>query len=222
MCNVTGILFGAINLSKDEIKGKKVLEVGSYDMSGSLRSYVESLKPSEYIGIDIEEGPCVDVVCKAEDVLEKFGKESFDVVISTELLEHVKDWRKVISNLKNVCKPDGIILLTTRSYGFNYHAFPYDYWRYELADMKEIFSDFEVSRLEKDVKEPGIFVKAKKPVDFKQNDLSDYELYSIVSDKRVKEIKNDDFNSFYFWKITTKARMKKFFFNFGKKFYNKV
>ena len=221
MCNVTGILFGAINLSRDEINGKRVLEVGAYDMSGSLRPYVESLNPSEYFGVDIEKGPNVDVVCRAEDLIEKFGENSFDVVISTELLEHVRDWRKVISNFKRICKPNGILLITTRSYGFNYHAFPYDYWRYEIEDMKNIFSDLEILKLEKDTKEPGIFVKLRKPDDFKENELKDYELYSIVSNKKVKEIDDREFNRFYFWKISSKARMKKFFFDFGKKIYNK-
>ena len=31
------------------------------------------------MGIDLEEGPGVDIVCNAEEVLDKFGPESFDV-----------------------------------------------------------------------------------------------------------------------------------------------
>jgi hypothetical protein len=88
--------------------------------------------------------------------------------------------------------------------------------------MKEIFSDCEILSLEKDSKEPGVFVKVKKPEIFVEKDLSDYELYSIVVNKRVKEIKNKDFDTFYFWKISNKYKLKKLFFNFGKFAYNKV
>lgn len=222
MCNISGILFGVSNLSREEVKGKKILEIGSYDLNGSLRPFIESLEPAEYVGIDILEGSGVDIMCNAEDLLDKFGKERFDIVVSTELLEHVLNWRKVISNIKNVCKSSGVILITTRSFGFNYHAFPYDFWRYELDDMKTIFSDCDIVSLQKDPKEAGIFIKAKKPKNFAENDLSDYLLYSIVSNKRVKEIEEKDFKSFYFWKMSSKERIKRFLFKFGKTIYSKI
>ena len=150
MCNASCILFGALNLKPEDIQGKRVIEAGSCDINGSLRALVKSYHPCEYIGIDIERGPGVDIVCRAEDILDRFGKESFDVVISTELMEHVLDWRKVIHNFKNICKAGGTILITTRSRGHPYHGHPYDFWRYEIEDMKYIFSDCITEKLEKD------------------------------------------------------------------------
>lgn len=222
MCNITGILFGARNLSRKDVEGKRVIEIGSYDLNGSLRSLVKSWQPSEYIGVDIIEGEGVDVVCSAEEIINKFGEEGFDIVISTELLEHTRDWRKVVSNIKKICKKNGIILITTRSFGFGYHAFPYDFWRYEIEDIKNIFSDLETIKLEKDSKEPGVFIKAMKKEDFSENDLSDYELYSIVANKRVKEIDDKYFRSLHFLKMVTKERLKRLFFRFGKFTYSKV
>jgi len=49
------------------------------------------------------------VVLPAEKLVEYFGPESFDVVISTELLEHVQNWRLAINNMKSVLKRDGYI-----------------------------------------------------------------------------------------------------------------
>jgi len=188
MCHTSCIIFGVINLTKEDVIGKRVIEVGSLDINGSLREIINSYKPAEYIGVDIKEGPGVDMLCKAEELVEKFGKGSFDIVISTELLEHVRDWKRVISNFKNICRENGTILITTRSYGFGYHDFPYDFWRYELEDIKKIFSDCIIEKLETDKMYRGVFLKARKPSNFIENILSDHALYSIKVNKRVKEI----------------------------------
>ncbi|MEM4488737.1 MAG: class I SAM-dependent methyltransferase [Desulfurococcaceae archaeon] len=137
MCNVAVIEFFIENVRPEEFKDKRILEVGS-----------------KY----------VDVVLPAEELVEYFGSESFDVVISTETLEHVKDWRKVITNMREVLKPGGYIYITTRSRGFSYHGYPYDFWRYEVGDMRRIFADFEIINLSVDHEAPGVFVKARKPL----------------------------------------------------------
>jgi len=54
MCHVSCIVFGVKNLTKKEINNKKVIEVGSYDVNGSLRPIIELFKPKEYIGVDIK------------------------------------------------------------------------------------------------------------------------------------------------------------------------
>lgn len=210
MCHISCIVFGTLNLKEEDIKGKRVIEIGSYDVNGSFRSIVESLEPSEYVGIDIVEGSCVDEVCSAEDVLERFGSESFDVVISTEVIEHVRDWQKVISNIKKICKENGIILITTRSYGFIYHPTPADYWRFEKEDIENIFPDFEILKLEKDKELPGVFLKARKPEEFNEKELSNYELYNIVVDKRVSKITDNDFKNLHYFKISLKEKLRLF------------
>jgi SAM-dependent methyltransferase len=179
MCNSWCIKYWSERISKEQVEGKKVIEVGSLDVNGSLRSIIEMLNPSEYVGVDITEGRGVDIICDAEDIIEHFGRERFDFVVSTELIEHVKNWQKVVSNIKNICMPEGTIIVTTRSYGFPYHGYPYDFWRYEIADMAKIFADCTIEILEPDESEPGVFMRAKKPKGFLERDLSSYELYSI-------------------------------------------
>jgi len=42
------------------------------------------------------------------------------------------------------------IYVTTRSKGYRYQVFSYDFWLYELADMKVIFQGFEIMCLSRD------------------------------------------------------------------------
>ncbi len=200
MCSVAGLVFAATRLSHQDVAGKRVLEIGSSDINGGARKFIEFWKPAGYIGVDIEEGSGVDVICDAEKLMEIFSEESFDVVFSTELLEHVLDPKMVISNMKRLCKRNGTILLTTRSYGFGFHPFPYDFWRFELSDMQSIFSDCKITDLEKDFSAPGVFVKVVKPSDFVERDLSGFELYNIVVNKRVTDMIFSD--------VTMKHRLK--------------
>jgi SAM-dependent methyltransferase len=124
----------------------------------------------------------------AEKLLEYFGAEHFDVVISTELLEHVQDWRLVVNNIKMVLKRGGYAYITTRSKGMPYHGYPYDFWRYEVEDGKNIFSDFEIIVVEKDAADDGIFLKARKPENYKPVDLSGFPLYSILLGRKTIHI----------------------------------
>lgn len=202
MCHVSGIIFTATSLKFEDINGKKVIELGSQDVNGSTRRLIDSFNPSACVGVDIEKGPNVDVVCNVEEIFTRFKKESFDLVLSTEMLEHVRDWKKVISNIKNLCKPGGTILITTRSYGFRYHPTPTDFWRFEIEDMKQIFSDCEIISLESDYEFPGVFVYVKKPMGFIENDLSNYKLYSMITGKKTNELTEKSYKSWHYFKMS--------------------
>ena len=134
MCTKACLEFVRANLQPDEMIGRAVLEVGSLDVNGSVRSIVTVHQPARYVGVDLQEGPGVDAVCDATELVSRFGENSFDLVLSTEMLEHVRDWRVVVSQIKRVLKPGGVLLVTTRSRGFPYHGFPHDFWRYEPGD----------------------------------------------------------------------------------------
>jgi len=188
VCTNSCVAFARAQICSDDVQGKAVLEVGACDVNGSVRPVVERLGPRLYIGTDLHDGPGVDEVCAAERLVERFGPEAFDLVVCTEMIEHVRDWRAVIRNLKQVLKPAGTLLLTTRSRGFHFHGYPFDYWRYEREDLAAIFSDFDVVALEPDPESPGVFLKAVKPKAYAENELAGYELYSIVTNRRVRTI----------------------------------
>lgn len=190
MCNKSCIDFGKANLKAEGVRGASVIEVGALDVNGSLRPIVQSFGPSGYIGVDIQMGRGVDRICRVEDLVSTFGADSFDLVICTELLEHVTDWSKAIHNLKAIVKPLGTLLVTTRSRGFEYHGYPFDFWRYELSDMEFIFSDFDIKSLKSDPEEPGVYLAAEKPPVFLEKNVKRRKLYSILTGKRSSIIKN--------------------------------
>ena len=196
-----------LQLFNEPIAGKRVLEVGSQDVNGSIRPFVEqALKPREYVGADMAAGKGVDVVVNSSDLIEKFGKESFDVVLSTSALEHIEDWKAAIHNIKGVCRPGGLILVTTCSRYFAYHGYPYDFWRFELDDLKEIFSDCRITAL-LPVFKHLVFVKAVKPQEFTERGLDEYAAYSLVAGQKVRMLEPAHFRSWRFRKLVLRTRI---------------
>lgn len=163
MCNNACLAFAAAALSEAEIRGRRVLEVGAQDVNGSVRRIVASRGPASYVGVDRVPGPGVDRVCGVERLVETFGAGAFDLVISTEMLEHVRDWRTAVRQMKDVLAPGGLLLLTTRAPGFPYHGYPEDFWRFEPDEIRRAFAGFEPIHLEPDPSEPGVFLTARKP-----------------------------------------------------------
>jgi ubiquinone/menaquinone biosynthesis C-methylase UbiE len=85
----------------------KVLEIGSLNINGSVRFLFET---SDYTGVDVVEGPGVDVVGIAH--LLNFKDEMFDVVISCESLEHDMYWKETLATMLRVVRKNGLIVIT--------------------------------------------------------------------------------------------------------------
>lgn len=188
MCHASCLAFGRTHIRAEDVRGRDVVEVGSLDVNGSLRGHVESLGPARYVGADVQPGPGVDVVCDAGDLVSRFGEAAFDLVLSTEMLEHARDWRRVVSNLKRLARRGGVLLVTTRSLGFPYHGYPYDFWRYEPDDLRQAFSDCTIELLERDPEAPGVFLRARVPEAFAERDLSTLALHSMLRGRRARDV----------------------------------
>jgi len=156
-------------------KAKKILEVGSLDINGSVKPFIMQSSPESYLGIDFMGGSMVDKVLNAENLVEEFGKDSFDMVISTEMLEHAEHWRECVNNMKDVTKD--WLIITTRGPGFPLHSYPDDWWRYTTDDFAKIFADFTiiVNMKDTDANSPGVFFIGRKSSK-KRVDLSKIEL----------------------------------------------
>lgn len=91
-----------------------VLDVGSLDVNGTNRWLFSHC---HYVGIDLVAGKNVDRVCSVFDV-----KESFNVVISTETLEHDPEWRMTVAGMCARVKEGGLLLITCAGPGRPEHG----------------------------------------------------------------------------------------------------
>jgi SAM-dependent methyltransferase len=189
MCSTTCLLFCFSNLTPADVAEKRIIEIGACDhLTGTVRAVYETWSPREYVGTDLAPGPGVDEVVDVSALLERFGPESFDVVVTTETFEHIRHWRTAVHNIKGILRPGGILIVTTRSRGFPFHYFPGDYWRYEISDFRQMFADLSIENLLSDPQEPGVFLRARKPANFTERDLSDHRLYNILAGIPTREI----------------------------------
>lgn len=100
------------------------LEVGSLNVNGSVRGFFRG----PYVGIDMQKGPGVDIVALASAI--PFDDERFELVISTEMLEHDPAPWLSMPEMGRVLKKGGHLLLSARGNGWPLHGHPDDYWRF--------------------------------------------------------------------------------------------
>ncbi len=105
-----------------------VLDIGSYDMNGSYKALFSS-DQYRYTGLDMVEGPNVDVVPKNIYSWDEFKSESFDLVISGQAFEHVEYPWLTIREIERVLKPSGFCFITAPNAGKE-HKTPTDCYRY--------------------------------------------------------------------------------------------
>lgn len=94
----------------------RVLDIGSLDINGNNRIYFNN---SNYTGVDIGEGKNVDVISLGHEYR---SDEKFDVVITTELLEHDIFWKKTFLNGFDLLNNYGLYIFTCAGYGRPEHG----------------------------------------------------------------------------------------------------
>lgn len=139
---------------KHDLAGLAVLEVGSLDVNGGVRD----LFTGPYVGIDMREGPGVDQVMDGSEL--KFEAAAFDVVVSTETMEHDSTFWLSLAEIGRVLRPDGWLIMTMRGNGFGEHAYPSDFWRFMPASAEVLVSlaGCDPVEVRTDQQAPGLFI----------------------------------------------------------------
>ena len=96
----------------------KVIEMGSYDVNGTIRAVVGLCE--EYVGVDLTEGPGVSVVEYGHKV--DISDGYFDLSLSSECFEHDPYWKLTFLNMIRLTKPNGVVAFTCASNGRPEHG----------------------------------------------------------------------------------------------------
>ena len=116
------------------VDGKRVLDVGC----GVKPYYPFFANASEYVGVDVKENPYADLTGAVESLPVPDG--SFDVVLCTQVLEHVDDPAAAVRELLRVTRPGGRVLASTHGVML-YHPNPQDLWRWTHTGLERLFRD---------------------------------------------------------------------------------
>lgn len=104
----------------------KVVEIGSQDVNGSLRTYCPA--SFEYTGVDFVAGKGVDLILDDPYKL-PFEDESVDVMLSSSCFEHSEMFWLLYLEIMRTLKPGGLFYMNVPSNG-EFHRWPVDCWRF--------------------------------------------------------------------------------------------
>lgn len=109
-----------------DMAGSRVVEIGSQDVNGSLKSLCPN--GMEYLGVDFVSGKGVDIVLTDPYKL-PFEDNSVDFCLSSSVLEHSEMFWVLFIEILRILKPNGLFYLNAPSNG-PFHRYPVDCWRF--------------------------------------------------------------------------------------------
>jgi len=135
-------IFDAIKNNISSFYGR-LLDVGCGKMP--YKNFIlENSKVKEYIGLDIETAIEYDKEVKPDYVwngkIMPFEDDSYNMIFSTEVLEHCPDPLISLREMYRVLKNDGYLFLTV-PFLWPLHEFPHDYYRYTPFSLQKILTE---------------------------------------------------------------------------------
>lgn len=123
-----------------------IVEIGSYHVAGQedLIDLRELFPDRPYVGIDMRQGPGVDLVENVEQMT--LASETIGTVLGLSTLEHVKRFWQGVAEIKRIMRPDGVLVLSTPFY-FHIHQHPSDYWRFTPEALDSLLDDHFPQRI---------------------------------------------------------------------------
>lgn len=124
--------------------GGDVIDYGCADVP-----YRHFFEPDvNYVAADLAGNPSATLALNGDGSI-PVASATFDVVMSTQVLEHVADPQLYLLEAHRVLRPGGEILLSTHGV-FVYHPDPVDYWRWTGAGLQRALTiaGFEIHRFE--------------------------------------------------------------------------
>ena len=99
------------------IENVKVIEIGSLDINGTIRQHFANC---EYVGVDVGQGPNVDLVCEGQSV--DHPDNTYDVSGSCNCFEHNPHWVETFRNMWRMTKVGGLVFVSVPTTGCPEHG----------------------------------------------------------------------------------------------------
>jgi len=104
------------------------------------------------VALDIRRGTGVQIIGDAQAL--GLADRTFDVVLCTEVLEHLPEPQRAIDEMFRVLRPGGTLLLTTR-FLFPIHDAPHDYFRFTKYGLRHLLRRYEILELQEETDSIG-------------------------------------------------------------------
>ncbi|MEX0759260.1 MAG: methyltransferase domain-containing protein [Tistlia sp.] len=128
--------------------GSRVLEQGAkhYKDHSTLDLRAMFPKVERFVGMDLQDGGGVDVVCDLRSPFEEIdaavqGKR-FDTIFSISVMEHVDDIFTAARNTSRLLEEGGHLFISV-PFVFRHHGYPSDYWRFTAEAVRFLFRDLD-------------------------------------------------------------------------------
>lgn len=92
-----------------------------------------------YDVLDVSPGPKVTIVGDLQNC-PQIPDNTYDVIVCTQVLEHVPNPFLASGELYRILKPGGTLLFTVPA-AYPYHAIPKDYWRFTRDSLQLLFGE---------------------------------------------------------------------------------
>ncbi|KKB46610.1 hypothetical protein HMPREF1212_04106 [Parabacteroides sp. HGS0025] len=110
-----------------------------------IRSLLKNDIPAMYIGSDVVQSSDnkVDIICDATNI--PASSSSYDIVICTQVIEHIFDHIKVFKEANRLLKPGGFFIVSS-NFVWEMHEVPYDYYRFTRYGFRALLekSGFDI------------------------------------------------------------------------------
>lgn len=135
--------WGRDNYVRKEL-GQERIKLADYGCGTKPYVSIFADEKIEYLGIDLAWNPHAEIIVGSDSIIQ-YPDNQIDVVLSTQVLEHVEDPEGYLREAHRILKPNGTLLLTTHGY-WMYHPDPTDYWRWTSTGLRKIVerNGFEV------------------------------------------------------------------------------
>jgi len=168
--------------------GVLALDIGSLDLNGNNQYLFDA--NCQYLGIDVAQGRNVDIVSPGHML--GMPSETFDVIVSTECLEHDRHWAQTLNEAVRMLRPGGMLLMTCATTGRPEHGTrrttPQD--APLLASVDDEWADYYRNLDEQDIRNaldvPNLFQMIEFSIGHETHDL-----YCVAIKKGVFERRTD-------------------------------